>query len=209
MISLILRDVRRHGLLCAERRGDKCKNRNFLQASQLHTPRTTPRTMSTHASTARLENRNPFPRLPSRPGRILLGGAAIIGGTFAGAWYYMSAKQAYKASREPGEQGSLPSWEYRISQAVDPVRGSGSRTDAGAGTVEPRTSPPAAPNRDPNRSPQHRTLASGASGDALYSENGAKMQPVPQRDRGDGLAYTKKVCPLSPLILSLRSCCVR
>ncbi|KAH9006542.1 hypothetical protein EDB86DRAFT_2824750 [Lactarius hatsudake] len=147
--------------------------------------------MSIHASAARLENRKSFPRLPSRPGRTLLGGVAIIGGTFAGAWYYMSAKQAYKASREPGEQGSLPSWEYRISQAVDPVRGSGSRTDtnAGASTVEPRASPPAAPNRDPNRSPQHRTLASG---DALYSENGAKMQPVPQRDRGDGLAYTKK-----------------
>ncbi|KAH9073022.1 hypothetical protein EDB83DRAFT_153742 [Lactarius deliciosus] len=150
-----------------------------------------------YASTARLENRKSFPRLPSRPGRILLGGAAIIGGTFAGAWYYMSAKQAYKASREPGEQGSLPSWEYRISQAVDPVRGSGSGTDtnAGAGTVEPRTSPPTAPNRDPNRSPQHRTLASG---DALYSENGAKMQPVPQRDRGDGLAYTKKSSPNPP-----------
>ncbi|KAH8996361.1 hypothetical protein EDB92DRAFT_1598121 [Lactarius akahatsu] len=175
-----------------------------LSTSSHSTPRTAPRTMSTHAS---LENRNSFPRLPSRPGRILLGGAAVIGGTFAGAWYYMSAKQAYKASREPGEQGSLPSWEYRLSQAVDPVRGSGSGTNTGAGTVEPRTSPPAAPNRDPNRSRQHRTLASG---DALYSENGAKMQPVPQRDRGDGLAYTKKVCSaLSPLILSLRSCCVR
>jgi len=126
---------------------------------------------------------------------MLLGGAAIIGGTFAGAWYYMTAKQAYKATREPGERGSLPSWEYRISHAVDPVRGSGSGTDTDTGTriVEPRASPLAAPNRDPNRS-QHRTLASG---DALYSENGARMHPVPQRDRGDGLAYTK-ISPPNP-----------
>lgn len=68
--------------------------------------------------------------------------------------------------------------------------------DTSTGIVESRaSSPPAPPNRDPNRSSQHRTLASG---DALYSENGSKMQPVPQRDRGDGLAYTKKVCMLLP-----------
>jgi hypothetical protein len=45
------------------------------------------------------------------------------------------------------------------------------------------------PNRDPDRA-QHRTLATG---EALRAENGAKMQPVPQRDRGDGLPYTKRV----------------
>jgi len=82
------------------------------------------------------------------------------------------------------------------------VRGSGSGTDTGASasTVEPRASPPPAPNRDPNGSAQHRTLASG---DALYSENGAMMQPAPQRDRGDGLAYTKKVCPAPALFVRL------
>jgi hypothetical protein len=71
------------------------------------------------------------------------------------------------------------------------VRNSGSGTDTDTSTriVEPRASPPAVPNRDPSRSPQHRTLASG---EALNSENGAMMQPTPQRDRGDGLAYTKK-----------------
>ncbi len=69
-----------------------------------------------------------IPRLPSRPAwvlspplrrsaaelihhvpQILLGGATIIGGIFAGTWLYMSAKQARKASREPGEKGALPS----------------------------------------------------------------------------------------------------
>ncbi|KAH9996729.1 hypothetical protein BJV74DRAFT_283910 [Russula compacta] len=65
---------------------------------------------------------NPIPRLPHRPGRILLGGAAVIGGIFAGTWFYMSMKHARKANREPGERGALPSWEYRILQAVDPAR---------------------------------------------------------------------------------------
>jgi hypothetical protein len=41
--------------------------------------------------------------------QAFLGGAAIIGGIFAGTWFYMSTKQARKASREPGELGSLPS----------------------------------------------------------------------------------------------------
>lgn len=78
---------------------------------------------------------DPIPRLPSRPGRVsepalwsflcaelplklthhvhvpqmLLGGAAIIGGIFAGTWFYMSTMQARKASRAPGEKGALPS----------------------------------------------------------------------------------------------------
>ncbi|KAH9973778.1 hypothetical protein BGW80DRAFT_1458828 [Lactifluus volemus] len=136
--------------------------------------------------------------LPSRPGRrllqIVLGGAVLIGGTFAGAWYYMSMKHARKASREPGEPGALPSWEYRLSQAVDPVRGAGSGTPTvpnkrPANTVESRTLPLDAPNHDPDRS-QHRTLSSGDG--VLRAENGAVMHPVPQRDRGDGLPYTKR-----------------
>jgi hypothetical protein len=77
---------------------------------------------------------------------------------------------------------------------VDPVRGAGSgtaRADARpASTVESRAVPPDAPNRDPDRS-QHHTLS--AHEGAPHAENGAMMQPVPQRDRGDGLAYTKRV----------------
>jgi len=41
--------------------------------------------------------------------QVLLGGATIVGGIFAGTWFYMSTKQARKASREPGEKGALPS----------------------------------------------------------------------------------------------------
>jgi hypothetical protein len=76
---------------------------------------------------------HPIPGRPYRPGRVsprsgpllfriiaeltrvrpflqaLLGGAAIIGSILAGTWIYMSTKQARKASREPGERGSLPS----------------------------------------------------------------------------------------------------
>jgi len=92
------------------------------------------------------------------------------------------------------------------------LSGSGTGTQAGTGfptthqtrtsTLEPRTLPLDAPNRDPgaDRS-QHRTLSPGE--EALHSESGAKMQPVPQRDRGDGVPYTKRVsrrrtCPICP-----------
>ncbi|KAI0261620.1 hypothetical protein BC834DRAFT_461228 [Gloeopeniophorella convolvens] len=136
--------------------------------------------------------------LPARPGRVFLGGAAIIGGTFAAVWYYLNTKHARKASREPGEPGSLPSWEHRILQAVDPVRGEGSgtpdaRVTRRAGDIDSRALPLGVPTREPDRA-QHRTLASG--GAPLYAENGAMMHPVPQRDRGDGFAYTKKQPPL-------------
>ncbi|KAH9962977.1 hypothetical protein BC827DRAFT_1266763 [Russula dissimulans] len=135
----------------------------------------------------------PVPGPPSRPGRILLGGTAVIGGLFAGAWLYMSTKQARKASRDPDEQGALPSWEYRILHAVDPVRSARKGPSAGPDTVRPnarhadtvelRTVPPDAPNRDPDRS-QHRAPSLGE--EALRAENGAMMHPVSQRDRGDG-----------------------
>ncbi|KAH9979731.1 hypothetical protein BJV74DRAFT_119410 [Russula compacta] len=122
---------------------------------------------------------NPIPRLPHRPGRILLGGAAVIGGIFAGTWFYMSMKHARKANREPGERGALPSWEYRILQAVDPARGSGS----GSGTTRP--------NNTPHASKVEPHALSSAE-EALCAENGAKMRTVPQREQGDGLADTKR-----------------
>jgi hypothetical protein len=92
--------------------------------------------------------------------------------------------------------------EYRISQAVDPVRGTGSSTPTGpnkrpANVVESRTLPLDAPNREPDRS-QHRTLSSGD--EVLRAENGAPMHPVPQRDRGDGLPYTKRVSDYSEFL---------
>jgi hypothetical protein len=84
--------------------------------------------------------------------------------------------------------------EYRILQAVDPARGAGSGTTRQgtrkASAVEPREAPLDAPNRDSDRS-QHRTISAGE--EPLRAENGAMMHPVPQRDRGDGLAYTKRV----------------
>ncbi|KAI0301626.1 hypothetical protein B0F90DRAFT_321501 [Multifurca ochricompacta] len=143
---------------------------------------------------------NPIPSLPSRPGRILLGSAAILGATFGGVWYYMIIKQSRKASREPGERGALPSWEYRILQAVNPVRDAGSSTThqnaRDASTVEPRTEPRTLPldmpNSEPGRS-QHHTFASG--GTALCKENGAMMHPVPERGRGDDLVNAKKHPP--------------
>jgi len=144
-----------------------------------------------------------IPRLPSRPGGILLGGATIIGGIFAGTWFYMSTKQARKASRETGEKGALPSWEYRMrqpqTQTVETPRPRGgnalSGTSSGSGSatahqiIEPRTLPLDAPNRDPGSSDRSQLGTLSPGEEALRSESGAKMQPVPQRDRdrGDGL----------------------
>ncbi|KAF8496501.1 hypothetical protein F5888DRAFT_1804186 [Russula emetica] len=133
-----------------------------------------------------------IPRLPSRPGGILLGGATIIGGIFAGTWFYMSTKQARKASRE-----------YRMrqpqTQTVETPRPRGgnalSGTSSGSGSatahqiIEPRTLPLDAPNRDPGSSDRSQLGTLSPGEEALRSESGAKMQPVPQRDRdrGDGL----------------------
>jgi len=147
-------------------------------------------------STAHNSPTNPtILRLPSRPGRILLGSATIIGGIFAGTWFYMSTKQARKASREPGEKGALPSWEYRMRQTtVETPRGGAPSLSGSSGsafamahqTLEPRTLPLDAPNHDPGSdASQHHTISPGE--EALpRTESGAKMQPVPERDRGDG-----------------------
>lgn len=60
------------------------------------------------------------------------------------------------------------------------------------GTLEDtRRSLPAAP-RENNRS-QHRTLTDAVSLEHRRGENGEYRVPYPQRDRGDGLAYTKRV----------------
>jgi hypothetical protein len=88
---------------------------------------------------------------------------------------------------------------------------SGSGTGTGTGfatahqTIEPRTLPLNAPNRDPGDRPQHGTLSPDE--EALRSESGAEMQPVPQgdRDRGDDLPYNKRVsrrtCPICPFLV--------
>jgi hypothetical protein len=88
-----------------------------------------------------------------------------------------------------------------MRQTVGTPRGSlsggpGTRSDTSFApahqTLEPRTVPPDTPNRDPagDRS-QHGTLSPGE--EALRAESDAKMQPVPQRDRADGLPYTERV----------------
>jgi hypothetical protein len=73
-------------------------------------------------------------------------------------------------------------------------RGGGALSGSGSGlTREPRSLPLDAPKHNPgsNRS-QHGTLFPGEE-EAPRSESGAKMQPVSQRDRGDGLSYIERV----------------
>lgn len=94
--------------------------------------------------------------------------------------------------------------EYRMRQTtVEAPRGgalSGSPgSDSSSGfatahqTLEPRALPLEAPNHDPSSDlAQHSTLP--PSEEALHrAESGVKMQPKPQRDRGDMVPYTKRV----------------
>ena len=78
-----------------------------------------------------------------------------------------------------------------MRQTVTNPRGGGALSGSGSGsgsgfaaaaqqTREPRTLPLDAPNRDPsdNNRPQHGSLSPDE--EALRSENGTKMQPVPR-----------------------------
>jgi hypothetical protein len=83
------------------------------------------------------------------------------------------------------------------------LSGSGPGSGSGSGSgfapahqiIEPRTLPLDAPNRDPGSSDRSQLGTLSPGEEALRSESGAKMQPVPQRDldRGEGLPYTKRV----------------
>ena len=106
--------------------------------------------------------------------------------------------------------------EYRMRQTVEPPRPrggalTGSGTGTGSGfvtahqTIEPPTLPLDAPNGDPSSDrSQHGTLTPGE--EAMRSESGVNVQPVPQseRDRG-GLPYTERVgrrtCLKRPLLV--------
>ena len=124
---------------------------------------------------------------------------------FGGMYYLQHLRHQRRAAREPHQPGSLSACayayirvldqlmsclgEYRMHAARTPSRDSASLR---AGLVEPRATPLGG-RVEPNRA-QHRTMASIQDGSApILAQNGSYLQPAPQRDRGDGLAYTKRV----------------
>ncbi|KAI0042706.1 hypothetical protein FA95DRAFT_1609960 [Auriscalpium vulgare] len=150
---------------------------------------------------ARLPHQPPLasnmPALPAHPGRVIAGGVAIVAATFVGLYAYMDWKHARKAARDPAHPGSLPVWEVRMKEHATPARGAAADVDIDitrrASAVAVRATPLDPPTRATDRA-QHRTIAvvMKEHGAIPVDENGANMQPAPQRDRGDGLAYTKK-----------------
>ncbi|THH08494.1 hypothetical protein EW146_g8966 [Bondarzewia mesenterica] len=134
--------------------------------------------------------------LPARPGRVVLGGAAIVAATFGAMWIYLQQKQARKA--EPKHATSVPAWEYRLQSMANPGGPPPEAKPAAASTGVQHLflpSNPPAPPVEPNRQ-QHRTMTTvsqeGEGEMPLTNKNGGMMHPTPQRDRGDGLAYTKR-----------------
>ena len=87
--------------------------------------------------------------------------------------------------------------------------GSGIATTAAQQTRELRAQSLDAPNPDPPPDGDRSQSGTPSPGEeALRSppESGAKTQPVPQHDPGDGLPYTERVrrrCPIRPLFLVL------
>lgn len=146
------------------------------------------------------QNRPPIPSgtgLPSRPGRVVLGGAAIVASTFGLFWMYLQRNQARRA--DPNAPGSVSGWEHRLHDAAYPDSEVSTST---AATRSQRLFLPLPPPKEPNRE-QHRTIATvrrdGEGAHPLRDDHGGFLHPTPQRDRGDGLAYTKRDAVFGPM----------
>ena len=83
--------------------------------------------------------------------------------------------------------------EHRLHDAAYPDSEVSTST---AATRSQRLFLPLPPPKEPNRE-QHRTIATvrrdGEGAHPLRDDHGGFLHPTPQRDRGDGLAYTKRV----------------
>ncbi|KAI0315712.1 hypothetical protein OF83DRAFT_1173557 [Amylostereum chailletii] len=118
---------------------------------------------------------------PIKPGRVIVGGVTAVLSLFGGLYYFQHRRHQRRAGLEPHQAGSLSasSFERRSSTRASLVESRG--TPLG-GRVEP------------NRA-QHRTMNTFRGQEnpqRMFGDNGSYLHPVPQKDRGDGLAYTKK-----------------
>ncbi|TFY65930.1 hypothetical protein EVG20_g5154 [Dentipellis fragilis] len=140
--------------------------------------------------------------------KMFVGGVAAMGALLGGFYYFLNRQQNQRLSRVSGQPAAVPSWENRIHRANDSPITSGDPE----GTTTPqaanvgRSSVPATP-REPERT-QHvtRQARREQDGDAVpRDKSGAPLHPVPQRDRGDGAAYTKKARDVPSTDLSSRT----
>ncbi|KAI0064377.1 hypothetical protein BV25DRAFT_1914567 [Artomyces pyxidatus] len=140
------------------------------------------------------------PGPPARVGRVIAGGMAVISATWVGMYYYMHWNHSKKAQRDPSHPRSVSSWEHRMQEQARPASGTGAVVRR-ASDVAARLTPLDAPVKEHDRA-GHRTIATvnrDGEGDAmLLAGNGSRHQPAPQRDRGDGMAYTKLSVVVKP-----------
>jgi len=127
-------------------------------------------------------------RMPNKGAQTMILGMALVGSGFALFFANLHRRQAKKEERDIDAPGTIPTWQHRIKQANSPV------DDADPSLTirhhENRGTPLPSPVREHNA--RHSTIPNYiASADS--SENGRRMQPTPQRSRGDGSSrvYTK------------------
>ncbi|KAA1469249.1 hypothetical protein DENSPDRAFT_878772 [Dentipellis sp. KUC8613] len=133
----------------------------------------------------------PPPPPATRHGRMYMGGLAVVGTLFGGFYYYLHSKQERKLAND-----AVPTWEYRFHQSNSSPAVLGGNADAltlRASSVENRVDPLEPRSYEHNAQHTTRRALREAGSDAYPRDQfGAPTHPVPQRDRGDGLAYTKR-----------------
>ncbi|VDB88806.1 unnamed protein product [Peniophora sp. CBMAI 1063] len=141
---------------------------------------------------------NSLSGLPPRTGRTLaIGGAAVLS-LLIGSFYGHSWNHKRKESLDFIRPGYISSWENRMKQgySADPET-LYDTTPVGMLEDQRKMSNPAIPRE--NNKLQHRTLKNATLLEHRRAENGAYRIPYPQRDRGDGLAYTKRMDGIVPM----------
>ncbi|KIJ61862.1 hypothetical protein HYDPIDRAFT_158815 [Hydnomerulius pinastri MD-312] len=147
------------------------------------------------------------PRIPKGRPAILFGGVAVVATGFASWWFGLLRHHARKEELDPVTGGSLPTWEYRIQQAQNPVENADKPATLRQNNSSPPPDPPApgkqgahpGPTTNKGNSPEHADRAvpgapqtkSGKSDDPNVGPRPGP-EPTPQRTaEEDGRVYTK------------------
>jgi len=128
--------------------------------------------------------------LPPKAGRTILLGIAMVSTGFALFFANLQRRQAKKERKDIVSPGSLPTWQYRMKQAGQPEDDSDHPLTLRQSRHAQRDPPLASLVRDHHNG--HSTISDYLAS-ANFSEEGRRMQPTPQRSRGDGSGrvYTK------------------
>ncbi|KDQ58653.1 hypothetical protein JAAARDRAFT_206524 [Jaapia argillacea MUCL 33604] len=121
-------------------------------------------------------------------GRTLIGGVALVAAGLGIFYMNLQRREANKEIKDKDAPGAIPTWKYRLNQAshVD-----GPQTDSAslrASRVESRSTTLNGINYDNDG--KHSVISRDKAEEGTAPQNRVS-QPTPQRDGGDGMAYTK------------------